>query len=329
MENERLDILNVDDEKLSKYIFDSILTDFKLLAMNIFSWEGLPDTIEPHIIEEMLFMHGMVGFVRTKEHGDLVLNVAPWTYNDINFKPTNATLIGMGYTLNKLVYWGKGTEKTRVLPDLEPLNKVDNSCVIIKNNDLYTPTFNLLYPYLYGYFKAKMKLYVNLEQLSLNNIIVGDMDDQKNYNTLIKRVRKNNPFNFLNVKKMKGKPENLELNIDFKAQELETLCKSLYGEALGKLSISAMEFEKRERMVTDEVNKNDEQIDTRLDAFLRNRQHACDLINELTGLNVKVKINDKALHLLEQGLETKGMALTNFNRNFSSGGRDNGTNENI
>ena len=329
MVDKRLDILEVDDEKLSQFIFDSILTDFKLLAMNIFTWEGCPDTIEPHIIEEMLFLHGMSGFVRTKEHGDLTLNIAPWTYNDINFKPTNATLVGMGYTLNRLVYWGKGTEKTRVLTDLEPLNNADNSCVIIKNNDLYASTLTILYPYLYGYFKAKMKLYVNLEQLSLNNIIVGDSDDKRNYETLIKRVRKNNPFNFLNVKKMKGKPENLELNIDFKAQELETLCKSLYGEALGKLGISAMEFEKRERMVTDEVNKNDEQIDTRLDAMLKTRQHACDLINELTGLNMSVKINEKALHLLEQGLETKGMALTNFNRNFSAGGKGNGTNDNI
>ena len=329
MEDTRLNILDVDDEKLSERIFLSILNDFKLLAMNIFTWEGLPDTIQPFLIEEMLFTQGKAGLVKTKEHGDLVLNVAPWTFNDINFKPTNAQLIGMGYTIDRLVYWGKGTKDTRVIKDLAPLNNSDNSCVLVKNNDLYVSTFDLLYPYLYGYFKAKMKLYVNLEQLSLTNIIVGDAEDRKNYETLIKRVRRNNPFNFLNTKKMKSKPETLELNIEFKAQELETLCKSLYGEALGKLGISAMEFEKRERMISDEVNKNDEQIDTRLDAMLRTRKDACDLYNELNGTNISVKINERALHLLEQGLETKGMALTNFNRNFSAGGKGENGNDNI
>lgn len=329
MNDKRLDILNVDDEALSLQIYESILNDFKILAMNIFTYEGLPDTIEGWMIEERLFSKGKVGVVRTKEHGDLMLDIAPWTFNDINFKPTNAQLIGMGYTIDRLVYWGKGTKDTRIIPELEPVNNSDNSCVIIKNNDLYVSTFDILYPYLYGYFKAKMKLYVNLEQLSLNNIIVGDADDRKNYETLVKRVRRNNPYNFLNIKKMKSKPEMLEMNINFKAQELETLCKSLYGEALGKLGISAMEFEKRERMITDEVNKNDEQIDTRLDAMLRNRQRGWDLYNELNGTNVKVKINEKALHLLEQGLETKGMALTNFNRNFATGGKENGTNDNI
>lgn len=329
MNDKRLDILNVDDEALSVQVYESILNDFKILAMNIFTYEGLPDTIEGWMIEERLFSKGKVGVVRTKEHGDLMLDIAPWTFNDINFKPTNAQLIGMGYTIDRLVYWGKGTKDTRIIPELEPVNNSDNSCVIIKNNDLYVSTFDILYPYLYGYFKAKMKLYVNLEQLSLNNIIVGDADDRKNYETLVKRVRRNNPYNFLNIKKMKSKPEMLEMNINFKAQELETLCKSLYGEALGKLGISAMEFEKRERMITDEVNKNDEQIDTRLDAMLRNRQRGWDLYNELNGTNVKVKINEKALHLLEQGLETKGMALTNFNRNFATGGKGNGTNENI
>ena len=329
MNDKRLDILNVDDEALSLQVYESILNDFKILAMNIFTYEGLPDTIEGWMIEERLFSKGKVGVVRTKEHGDLMLDIAPWTFNDINFKPTNAQLIGMGYTIDRLVYWGKGTKDTRIIPELEPVNNSDNSCVIIKNNDLYVSTFDILYPYLYGYFKAKMKLYVNLEQLSLNNIIVGDADDRKNYETLVKRVRRNNPYNFLNIKKMKSKPEMLEMNINFKAQELETLCKSLYGEALGKLGISAMEFEKRERMITDEVNKNDEQIDTRLDAMLRNRQRGWDLYNELNGTNVKVKINEKALHLLEQGLETKGMALTNFNRNFATGGKENGTNDNI
>ena len=63
MEDTRLNILDVDDEKLSERIFLSILNDFKLLAMNIFTWEGLPDTIQPFLIEEMLFTHGKAGLV--------------------------------------------------------------------------------------------------------------------------------------------------------------------------------------------------------------------------------------------------------------------------
>ena len=129
MVDKRLDILEVDDEKLSQFIFDSILTDFKLLAMNIFTWEGCPDTIEPHIIEEMLFLHGMSGFVRTKEHINahlIICFISLLVLRIIQYKIKQTNDV----TLDETKYWQEGMTAERIIKAL-------NKWTIDKMNDEY------------------------------------------------------------------------------------------------------------------------------------------------------------------------------------------------
>lgn len=289
---------NVNDSYLNESMSQSIINDIKLKAMNIFKWNNLPETIEPYIIESILFEKGMIGFLYDATRGYLVMNINPYSNMDINFKPTNAIFTGQAYNTNRQVYYGSESDKTLLKSGV--VYNPENSCVIIKNNDLYVSTYDILEPYLYTYYACKRKLITNIEQIGINNIIMGDLEDKINLNTMVNNNRNNRLINFLNVKKMKEKPSNLGLNIDFKGVELETLSKSIYGEMISKLGLNSVDYEKKERLITDEVNANNENIDNSLSLMLKARQDACKRINDLFGLDISVEINKEKVESTEE-----------------------------
>ena len=60
--------------------------------------------------------------------------------------------------------------------------------------------------------------------------------------------------------------------------------KQIWNEALCFLGISNLQMEKKERLVTDEVNSSNELINLNLQSFLIPRQEACKKFNDYFGL---------------------------------------------
>ena len=56
------------------------------------------------------------------------------------------------------------------------------------------------------------------------------------------------------------------------------------------LGINNANTEKRERLITDEVEANNEHIDLSAECMLKARQRAAEQINELFGTNITVKL---------------------------------------
>ena len=73
------------------------------------------------------------------------------------------------------------------------------------------------------------------------------------------------------------------------------------------LGVGNAKQDKKERLVADEVNANNEQIETSRYSMLQARQDACKQINEMFGLNVSVdfKLRLDQQKALEEGQDNE------------------------
>lgn len=285
------DFLNIDDERLNARFADAIVRQVALMCQNMFKWEGLPDQIEPYMIEQWLWGIGWCGFAYDERFGYLALSSNQYNFLDIDYRPTNISLIGNGNVFNRLCYYGTETERTLLNRTDTPFNR-DTACVVIKNNTMYMSTYDLIYPYVYSYFAVKRKEITMLDQLQLQSLIMASPEDRNALEGVKRDIRKNKPIVALNIKGMKSEPKPLVLANNNALLDLQTLAKSLYGEIMEHIGINSLNYEKAERMITSEVDQNREQTMATADTLLKERELACERINQLFGLNVSVSLND-------------------------------------
>ena len=74
--------------------------------------------------------------------------------------------------------------------------------------------------------------------------------------------------------------------------DLYTLKKRYYNEALTDMGINNLNVDKKERLVSDEVSSNDEDVLINRNSMLYARKMACKQINEMFGLNIDVKFRN-------------------------------------
>lgn len=83
--------------------------------------------------------------------------------------------------------------------------------------------------------------------------------------------------------------EVLQTSSPYVADKLQEYKRNVWSEALSFLGVNNVADEKAERLVTDEVNANNEMIDLSAQTMLLTRQQAAKEFNEKYGFNVSVK----------------------------------------
>ena len=83
--------------------------------------------------------------------------------------------------------------------------------------------------------------------------------------------------------------EVLQTNSPYVADKLQEYKRNVWSEALSFLGVNNVADEKAERLITDEVNANNEMIDLSAQTMLLTRQQAAKKLNENYGFNVEVK----------------------------------------
>ena len=256
-------------KSLNNLTFTDYYIRLKLLAKSVFTWENLPNGMDEKWIESILFSDGKAVFFSDKDMGFMVAKCAHDGGLNAYDEPTHVTPYATGYNGERL--------------------EVNQNCVIIRNNFEMLPTefFVKLFAYRLADITRSIDINVNAQKTPI--LLTGPEKIKLSLKNIYNQFTGNEPAIY---------GSNLLDNFDLKVlktdapivfPQLQTQKQTVWNEALTFLGINNSNFEKRERLITNEVEANNENIELSAEAFFKGRKNACEKINELFGTNIKVK----------------------------------------
>ncbi len=245
---------------------------YKMLALNMFTWENLPETMDSRYIENALYENGLC---LVNDDKDLGLISVPCSFGaNMNINGESTEVITCGYNYVKTVKY---------------IN--NDNCVLIRNNDLAKATRDYIANYAERMLEVEMCIRANINQQKFPWFINATEKTKKSLQLIFDKVENFEPFILANREIMGEAPlEVLTMSTPYVADKLNAYKYELEREILSFLSLNN-NFEKKERLLTDEVNANNDYIDSNIDLMFNMRKHFCEKANEKYGLNIQVYKN--------------------------------------
>ena len=243
-----------------------------LIARSLFQWEGLPNNMDERWIEKYLFTSGKCIFYKDPVMGYMVAGLAQQGGINCYGDPTSVAPVAENY-----VYSG------------EQLVNGEN-CYIIRNNDLMLPTFPTIRLYSYKLTNLDRAIDTNVEAQKTPILVRCSDRERLSLKNAINQRRDNEPVIWATDQSNIGDMvSTLDLNAPAVFKDLQTQKHMVLNEVFTDLGINNANMDKRERMVANEVEANNEQVKASEDVMLKVREEACKQINRIFGLNISVK----------------------------------------
>ena len=236
------------------------------LAMSMFEWKNLPDTVDARFLELTLFEDGQIVFFKDEELGYLCLQCAVNGGFNVYRIPTNRR----AYAVN-------GYQK----------NLTENDSVIIYNNFLRTNSMLDVRNFAERLYNIDRAIDVNINAQKTPILIKCDEQQRLTMLNTYQQYDGNQPVIFGDKALNTNAFQVLNTGAPLVADKLYTLKTQLWNECLTYLGISNINVQKKERLITDEVTRNQGGTIASRYARLEARRQACDQINRMFGLNVE------------------------------------------
>ena len=237
------------------------------LSISMFDWKNLPNTIDARFLELALFNDGMAVFFKDEVMGYLGLQVMIGGKLDVYRIPITRTAFAQnGYRM-----------------ELDPSNSV-----IIFNNMLHTNSILDVQEMSKRLYEIQRTIDVNVIQQKTPKIITCTENQRLVMKNLYAQYMGNEPFIFGDKNLDLSGIKTLDTTSPYVADKLYDLKTQYWNEALTYLGISNVNTVKKERMITDEVQRNLGGTIASRYSRLFMRQQACKKINRMFGLNISV-----------------------------------------
>ena len=244
----------------------------KELAISRFKWDNLPDTVDERFLELTLFEQGMAVFFDDDVLGYLALTTMIGGMLDVYRIPTQRT-----------AYANNGFN----------MHLDNTNSVIIWNNKLRE---NMTYGcemFARRLYECDRTIDVNIKAQKTPILITCSENQRLTLKNTYEQYTGNAPVIFADkdIDILKSLQAITTL-APYEADKLLVTKSQIWNECLTWLGISNTNYQKKERLISDEVTRNMGGTIASRNSGLDMRKQACDEINRMFGLNVSVKFND-------------------------------------
>ena len=253
------------------------------LAINMYEWKNLPDTVDERFLELTLFSDGMAVFFQ--DDG------------------------GLGYLCLQCMIGGEldvyriPIDRTAYATNGYQMRLNNQNSVIIFNN--YTHTNSMLDVEMYArrLYEIERTIDVNVKAQKTPVLIRATENQRLTMKNLYMQYDGNEPFIFGDKQLDMDGIKVLKTDAPYVADKLNILKRQIWNEALTYLGIENSNTEKRERLVSDEITSNLGGVAAQRFCRLNARRKASEQINKMFGLDIQVDFREEVKTMFQDNNE--------------------------
>lgn len=252
------------------------------LAISMFEWKNLPDSCDERFLELTLFTNGYAVFFKDED----LINTG------LSDSDTGSYLALPVATNGRWNVYNIPTKRRAYASNGYNKNLDVNNSVLIYNNLLHTNSINISRTYARRLYNLDRIVDVNANAQKTPVLILANEQQRLTMLQVYQKWDGNEPVIFgdrdLDMKLVQA----LRTDAPYIADKIQSLKTELWNEALTYLGISNISFQKKERMISDEVLRNQGGTIASRYSRLNARRKSADQINKMFGLNIEVDFRE-------------------------------------
>lgn len=285
-----------DSANKNTFTYQFYLARLSELAMSMFEWKNVPDTIDVRFLEYTLFYEGAAIFFKDEDLQIIGTDPQPYgtqrdevvieSRSDIHKYDTKGSYLGLQVQLGgDLDVYRVPRSRTAYSAGYQYPNLTEKNSVIVWNNMLRMPEYPRMAFYAQKLYEIDRTIETNVKAQKTPIAILCNENERLTMRNVYEQYDGNQPFIFGSKDLDLSQLNVLKTDAPFIAIDLYDLKQKVWNEALECLGVPSSE-QKRERMLQQEAQMAVGSVLASRSSRLEMRQKACDEFNKMEGLNM-------------------------------------------